>query len=178
MKKSFWVAALLGVGLAATSAQGQAPVVLVVEAGDAPVDVAQLRAALAEATGRRVVRATDPALVPAAALVTVTRAQEARWVLRAQRGASVTWAVEDMADGDLEEVLAARGAALLGRLDADWAAVAHDLLDPFRRDPFEATLGAELHDPFGAARYEWAELVDPFTAARALRVDVLDPWAR
>lgn len=178
MKRSTWVAAFLAMGLAAASAQAQAPVVLVVDAEDAPVDVARLRVALAEATGRAVVRATDPEVGTAAALVTVSRAHDARWVLRAQRGERVAWAVEDAAGGGLEEVLAARGAQLVGRLDEGWAAVAHDLLDPFRWDPLEVALRAELHHPFGAARYEWAEIVDPFATARAVRVDLLDPWAR
>ena len=172
------MAAFLGVAFAAASAQGQAPVVLVVDAEDAPVDVVRLRVALAEATGRPVVRATDPEVGSAAALVTVSRAHDDRWVLRAQRGASVAWAVEDATDGGQVEVLAARGAQLVGRLDEGWAAVAHDLLDPFRWDPLEVALRAELHHPFGAAHYEWAEIVDPFATARAVRVDLLDPWAR
>ena len=182
MKRSYWVAAFLGVAFAAASAQGQAPVVLVVDAEDAPVDVVRLRVALAEATarttGRPVVRATDPEVGSAAALVTVSRAHDDRWVLRAQRGERVAWAVEDAARGDLEEALAARGAQLVGRLDEGWAAVAHDLLDPFRWDPLEVALRAELHHPFGAAHYEWAEIVDPFATARAVRVDLLDPWDR
>lgn len=178
MKSSYWVAAFLGVAFTAASAQGQAPVVLVVEAEDAPVDVVRLRVALAEATGRPVVRATDPEVGSAAALVVVSRAHGDRWVLRAQRGERVAWAVEDAARGDLERALAARSAQLIGRLDEGWAAVAHDLLDPFRWDPLEVALRAELHHPFGAARYEFAEIVDPFAAARAVRVDLLDPWAR
>lgn len=177
MKSSLCAVMLLSLGLTPI-ASAQAPVILVVDAGEAPVDVGRLRGALGEATGRAVVRATDPAVAPGAALVTVTRSSESRWVVRAQRGSMVAWGTEDAGD-DVEGALAARCAALIDGLERDWAAIANDLLDPFRWDPLAIALRAELHYPFATrTRYEHAEIVDPFVSPHGARTDVLDPWSR
>src|SRR5690606_5546532 len=98
--------------------------------------------------------------------------------VRAQRGAMVAWASEDARD-DVEAVLAARCVVLIDGLEHDWAAIASDLLDPFRWDPLAIALRAELQYPFAAqTRYQYAEIVDPFMTPRGARTDVLDPWSR
>ncbi|HJL19222.1 MAG TPA: hypothetical protein RMH99_26390 [Sandaracinaceae bacterium LLY-WYZ-13_1] len=156
------------------------PVTLVVDAPEgSAIAPAELRAALAEATGRTIL---DLAHVDSAASpVTLVVAHEAadRWILRlARRGAVVQVTHRTPAATALEHLAAAAAALLRGFDDA--TAPGADLVDPFLRrawDPLGRALDDQLHRPFPAGEpMTYLDVVDPFRPFQA--TGLVDPWAR
>lgn len=198
------LAALLGSALSASLAVAQAPLVVIVDAGQVRLDADALRAEVGAATGREVVAATDPRAGESDLLV-LAHVGARRWVLRYQHADHVAWVERSVRPGALRAALgrasvelatevlaralepaaASRETAVLA--DAQQAPrrawtlrPPTDLLDPFARwDPLRMAFALALVEPFEAprARARWAEVVDPFVHELGAPTDIVDPWS-
>lgn len=191
---------LLGPSVAAA----QDVLVLVIDAGETPLNQRRLITAIERATHREVIRMTDERAPMARGRLSIAYQRPNRWVLRYEAGGQVAW-IADRVDhpSELRNRLAALAESVVTVIDgAPREAPARDLQRPSptpprtRRgawdDDIILALRDELVDPFSeeapAARERrallWSEVVDPFATpssrgrgGREVWSEVLDPWA-
>lgn len=177
--------------------------VLVVDAGETPINQRRLISAIEGATHRQVIRMTDERAPMARGRLSIAYQRPNRWVLRYEAGGQVAW-IADRVDhaSELRSRLAALSASVVTVIDGPpRPAPARDLQPPSARPPRQRrgswdddiilALRDELVDPFAeeAPTHRdrrallWSEVVDPFASpssrGRGHEVwsEVLDPWA-
>lgn len=176
--------------------------VLVVEAGDSPLNQPRLVNAIASATHREVIRMTDERAPLARGRLSIAYQRPNRWVLRYEAGGQVAW-ITDRVDraSELRSRLAALSASVVTVIDgAPRATSPEPEPTPEARprrprgswdDDIILALRDELVDPFaeepppsrGRRALLWSEVVDPFASpsergrTREVWSEVLDPWA-
>lgn len=196
-------AVILGPSVAAA----QDVLVLVVDAGDTPINQRRLVTAIENATHREVIRMTDERAPMARGRLSIAYQRPNRWVLRYEAGGQVAW-IADRVDhpSELRGRLAALAASVVTVIDgAPREAPARDLQRPSTTSPDRPgarrrgswdddiilALRDELVDPFAEeapTRRDrrallWSEVVDPFATpssrgrGREVWSEVLDPWA-
>lgn len=157
------------------------PIVLLVDAGSS-MDGDALRRAVADRTGRNVVRLGDPAARGSHETLAIARVAADRFHVRWTLGESMAGLERAVPRRGRLDVLADAAAELLfanGRSHDALATVpGADLMEPFARplwDPLADALSRELHRPFPPGP-TYADVVDPFRPIEA-DVALVDPWA-
>lgn len=198
---SFFAAPLF-VALALTAAGARAqpePIVLIVDPGEARVNVAQLGTAISQAIGHPLVRMTDDAARTARGRLTIAFQGPDRWVLRYELAGAVAWISDRIRrPGELRTRLAAMSRDLVAQVaqsqspatrpaprprtgngngwdtDAIIVALQNEIVDPFAGDPPRASRPVTVL---------WSEVIDPFTdrppraSVAEVWSEVIDPWA-
>ncbi len=203
MQRVFALGLLVATTLGPTVAGAQDDLlVLVVEAGDSPLNQPRLVTAIASATRREVIRMTDERAPLARGRLSIAYQRPNRWVLRYEAGGQVAW-ITDRVDrpSELRGRLAALSASVVTVIDGAPRAAAEPAPEARPGRP-QGTSGAwdddiilalrdELVDPFaeepppsrGRRALLWSEVVDPFASpsernrTREVWSEVLDPWA-
>ncbi len=178
--------------------------VLVVDAGETPINQRRLVSAIESATHREVIRMTDDRAPMARGRLSIAFQRPNRWVLRYEAGGQVAWIADRVErPSELRGRLAALANSVVTVIDgAPRPAPARDLQPPAatppRRDRRRSwdddiilALRDELVDPFAEEAAPprdrrallWSEVVDPFATpsgrgrGREVWSEVLDPWS-
>ena len=196
--------ALLGLALASGAAAAAAQddtIVLVIDAGEVPLNQARLTSAIASSTRRELIRMTDERAPLAHGRLSIAFSRPNRWVLRYEAGGQVAWITDRVeSTRELRDRLTALASSVVAVIDGQPRAAPAPAAAPADRrqarpraawdDDIILALRDELVDPFAAEEPRhparrallWSEVVDPFaspsrTRTREVWSEVLDPWA-
>ncbi|MCB9598363.1 MAG: hypothetical protein H6719_36955 [Sandaracinaceae bacterium] len=179
----------IALGTSAAAAQEEL-LVLVVEAGETPINQARLVSAIGTATRREVIRMTDSRAPSARGRLSIAYQRPNRWVLQYEAGGQVAWVADHIErPSDLRPRLAALAASVVTVIDgAPHAVTAQSAQRPTPAAPPPRTrrprsqswdediilaLRDELVDPFAQdapsgrdrpVALLWSEVVDPFAS--------------